>query len=62
MYTVGASKIQKPSNAKSGLSKKQVDQKKDDTNRKDTEESKKNDYVKALGGLKLEWFRYAHFR
>ena len=62
MYTVGAIKVQKPSNAKSSPSKKQSDQKKDDTSRKSAEELNKDDYVKALRGLKVEWLKYAHFR
>lgn len=59
MYTVGASKIQKPSNAKGGSTKKQAgeQEKGDDTDKKDVEESKRNDYVKALRDLKLEWFK-----
>lgn len=59
MYMVGTSKIQKPSGARGGSNKKQVEQKVgDNTESKSDEESKRNDYVKALRDLKLEWFKW----
>lgn len=59
MYTVGTSKIQKPSSTRGGSNKKQVEQKVgDDTETKSDDESKRNDYVKALRDLKLEWFKW----
>ena len=59
MYTVGANKIQRPSGTRGGSNKKQVEQKVGDgTESKSDDESKRNDYVKALRDLKLEWFKW----
>lgn len=59
MYTVGTTRTQKPSGARGGSNKKQVLQKiGDDTDKKGDDESKRNDYHKALRDLKLEWFKW----
>lgn len=58
MYTVGTNKAQKTLNTKSCSEKKQGEQKKDDdVSKSEIRESKRNDYVKALRDLKLEWFK-----
>ena len=56
-YTVSASKAQKSSIAKGGSNKKQVEQDKGCDTKQDSKETKRNNYMKALRDLKLEWFK-----
>ena len=55
---MGTSRIQKTSGTKGSSNKKQSEQKVgDNTESKSDDGSKRNDYVKALRDLKLQWFK-----
>ena len=57
MYTVSASKAQKSLIGKGGSNKKQIEQDNGCDTKQDSEEGKRNNYMKALRDLKLEWFK-----